>query len=36
LDQEKTEETVVSTKLTACQFKPGGCEGYLTEAARPA
>lgn len=28
--QEKTEGTVVSTKLTACQFKPGGCEGYMT------
>ena len=28
--QEKAEGTVVSTKLTACQFKPGGCEGYLT------
>lgn len=28
--QEKTGGTVVSTKLTACQFKPGGCEGYLT------
>lgn len=28
--QEKTEGTAVSTKLTACQFKPGGCEGYLT------
>ncbi|GEM_PF-3333077 len=28
--QENTEGTVVSTKLTACQFKPGGCEGYLT------
>jgi hypothetical protein len=30
LGQEKTEGTVVSTKLIACQFKPGGCEGYLT------
>lgn len=28
--QEKTEGVVASTKLTACQFKPGGCEGYLT------
>ena len=28
--QVKAEGTVVSTKLTACQFKPGGCEGYLT------
>ena len=28
--QEKTEGTVVGTKLTACQFKPGGCEGFLT------
>lgn len=28
--QEKTEGTVVGAKLTACQFKPGGCEGYLT------
>jgi len=28
--QEKAEGTVVSTKVTICQFKPGGCEGYLT------
>ena len=28
--QEKTEGVVASTKLTACQFKPGGCEGYMT------
>ncbi|OGA54733.1 MAG: hypothetical protein A3G24_11770 [Betaproteobacteria bacterium RIFCSPLOWO2_12_FULL_62_13] len=28
--QEKVEGTVTGTKLTACQFKPGGCEGYLT------
>ena len=28
--QEKVEGTVVSTKVTLCQFKPGGCEGYLT------
>lgn len=28
--EEKIEGTVVGTKLTACQFKPGGCEGYLT------
>lgn len=28
--QEKIEGTVVGTKLTLCQFKPGGCEGYLT------
>ena len=28
--QEKAEGTVVSTKVTLCQFKPGGCEGYLT------
>ena len=28
--QEKAEGTVVSTKLTACEMKPGGCEGYLT------
>ena len=37
--QEKAEGTVVGTKLTACQFKPGGCEGYLTletkEGAKP-
>ena len=27
--QEKTEGTVVSTKLISCEFKPGGCEGSL-------
>lgn len=27
--QEKVEGTVVSTKLTSCDFKPGGCEGSL-------
>lgn len=27
--QEKLEGVVKSTKLTACQFKPGGCAGDL-------
>jgi hypothetical protein len=27
--QERIEGTVVSTKLTACDFKPGTCEGSL-------
>jgi len=27
--QEKLEGKVVSTKLTACDFKPGGCEGSM-------
>ncbi len=27
--QEKIEGTVVSTKMTLCEFKPGGCEGDL-------
>lgn len=27
--QEKIEGKVVSSKLTACSFKPGGCEGSL-------
>lgn len=27
--QEKIEGVVVSTKLTKCSFKPGGCEGSL-------
>jgi len=27
--QEKLEGRVVSTKLTACDFKPGGCEGSM-------
>lgn len=27
--QEKIDGTVVSTKLTRCTFKPGGCEGSL-------
>ncbi len=29
LAQEKIEGTVISTNLTACDFKPGGCEGTL-------
>lgn len=28
--QERLEGKVTGTKLTACQFKPGGCEGTLT------
>ncbi|WP_340522339.1 hypothetical protein [Cupriavidus necator] len=27
--QETVEGTVISTKLTFCDFKPGGCEGSL-------
>src|SRR5713226_8162448 len=27
--QERVEGIVVSTKLTRCSFKPGGCEGNL-------
>lgn len=27
--QERVEGVVVSTKLTRCSFKPGGCEGNL-------
>jgi hypothetical protein len=27
--QERVEGVVVSTKLTKCNFKPGGCEGNL-------
>jgi hypothetical protein len=27
--QERVEGVVVSTKLTTCTFKPGGCEGNL-------
>ena len=27
--QERVEGVVVSTKLTRCSFKPGGCEGHL-------
>jgi hypothetical protein len=29
LAQERLEGVVLSTKLTACQFKPGGCAGSL-------
>jgi len=29
LAQEKIEGKVLSTKLTACTFKPGGCEGTM-------
>lgn len=29
LAQQQIEGTVVSTKLTACDFKPGTCEGTL-------
>jgi hypothetical protein len=29
LAQEKIEGTVISTNLTACEIKPGGCEGTL-------
>jgi hypothetical protein len=28
--QERLEGKVTGTRLTACQFKPGGCEGTLT------
>ena len=27
--QQKLEGKVLSTKLTVCQFKPGGCEGTM-------
>ena len=34
--QEKVEGKVLSTKLTVCTFKPGGCEGTMVlETARP-
>ena len=34
--QEKVEGKVLSTKLTACTFKPGGCEGTMVlETAKP-
>ncbi len=34
--QEKIEGKVLSTKLTVCTFKPGGCEGtMLLETAKP-
>ena len=29
VSQEKIEGKVLSTKLTACTFKPGGCEGTM-------
>jgi hypothetical protein len=36
LAQEKIEGKVLSTKLTACTFKPGGCEGTMVlETAKP-
>ncbi|MBI2753761.1 MAG: hypothetical protein HYX46_09660 [Betaproteobacteria bacterium] len=36
LAQEKIEGKVISTKLTVCQFKPGGCEGTMVlETAKP-
>ena len=28
--QQQLEGTVVSTKMTACDMKPGGCEGTMT------
>ena len=28
--QQHVEGTVVSTKMTACDMKPGGCEGTMT------
>jgi hypothetical protein len=28
--QQRIEGTVVATKLTACDMKPGGCEGTMT------
>ncbi len=28
--QQQVEGTVVSTKMTACDMKPGGCEGTMT------
>jgi hypothetical protein len=30
LAQERLEGKVTGTRLTVCQFKPGGCEGTLT------
>ena len=30
LAQQQVEGTVVSTKLTACDMKPGSCEGTMT------
>jgi hypothetical protein len=34
--REKVEGKVLSTKLTACTFKPGGCEGTMVlETAKP-
>lgn len=34
--QQRIEGKVVSTKLTVCQFKPGGCEGSMVlETAAP-
>jgi len=34
--QERIEGKVLSTKLTVCQFKPGGCEGTMVlETAKP-
>ena len=34
--QEKIEGKVLSTKLTVCTFKPGGCEGTMVlETAKP-
>jgi len=34
--QEKIEGKVLSTKLTVCTFKPGGCEGTMAlETAKP-
>ena len=34
--QEKIEGKVLRTKLTACTFKPGGCEGTMVlETAKP-
>lgn len=36
LAQEKIEGKVLSTKLTVCTFKPGGCEGTMVlETAKP-
>ena len=28
--EQRVEGTVVSTKMTACDMKPGGCEGAMT------
>lgn len=36
--QQQVEGTVVSTKMTACDMKPGGCEGSMvldTKGAKP-